>query len=340
MKTIKLLLFIVLMTCLEVEAAEPDSVIFTNNNYIVGEVKSMDKGVLMMETPFSDSDFAIEWEKIKEMYCTSYFLITLSDGSRFNGTIQTSNVGEIKIIEDDGTETITTHSDVVYMDGVDRGFWSQLYFSVDLGIDLTKANNFRQVSFGSTLGYIAERWSLDGSYNTLNSTQDETADIKRTDGSIGFKYFLPNDWYPIASVNFLSNTEQRLDLRTTAKGGLGKYVLHTNKKYWGFSAGVNYNNENFSSDDSDRNSMEGFMGTELNLFDVGDLTLLTTLVAYPSITEKGRWRADYNINTKYEMPFDDDFYIKLRLTFNYDNQPVEGASETDYVFYTGFGWSW
>lgn len=320
--------------------SEPDSLIFNNSNYVVGEVKSMNKGVLIVETPFSDKDFAIEWEGIKELYCKSYFLITISDGRRFNGTISTSGAGTLTIAENDGNETEVPHKDIVYMDDIDTGFWSRLKFSIEIGLDLTKANNFRQVSMRSTLGYNAERWNLDGSFSTLNSTQDETDDIQRTDGSVAFRYFLPKDWYLVTSVNVLSNTEQKLDLRTTAKAGLGKFVIHTNRKYWGFSGGINYNNENFSSDDSDRNSMEGFFGTELNLFDVGDLNLSTKLIAYPSFTESGRWRSDFNIDTKYDMPFVDDFYVKIGLTYNFDNQPVAGASETDYVFYTGFGWEW
>jgi hypothetical protein len=321
-------------------AAEPDSVVFKNGNYIVGEVKSMDRGVMKMETPFSDSDFAIEWSEISELYFTSYFLITLTDGRRFNGTVETSQIGEIRVIEEDGNETITTHRSVVFLDGVDKGFWSQLYASIDIGLDLTKANNFQQLSTRSTLGYRAERCNLDGAYNTLNSTQNDTDPIQRTDGSVGFTYFLPKDWYFITSLDFLSNTEQRLELRSTVKAGLGKYIMRTNRKYWGFSAGVNYNNENFSSDDADRNSMESFLGTELNLYDIGDLSLLTKLVAYPSLTESGRIRSDFSIDTKYEMPFDDDFYIKVGLTLNYDNQPVQEATDTDYVFRTGFGWQW
>lgn len=333
-------LFALFSTTSYLIGAEPDSLIFNNGNFVVGEVKGMDKGVLKMETPFSDSDFAIEWEGVKGLYCKTYFLITLTDGRRFNGTIQTSTQGNIKIIEDNGTVTEAPHKHVVYMDVVDKGFWSQLYASIDIGLDLTKANNFRQVSMRSTLGYRAEKWNLDGTFNTLNSSQEKTDDISRTDGGVGFTYFLPKDWYLVTSVDFLSNTEQKLDLRSTAKAGLGIFVIRTNAKYWGFSGGVNYNNENFSSDDDDRNSMEGFLGTELNLYDIGDLSLLTKIIAYPSFTESGRWRTDFNFDTKYEMPFDDDFYIKIGLTFNYDNQPVSGASETDYVFHTGFGWEW
>jgi hypothetical protein len=47
---------------------------------------------------------------------------------------------------------------------------------------------------------------------------------------------------------------------------------------------------------------------------------------------------DFAFDTKYDLPL--DFYIRLGLTLNYDNQPVEGAGETDYVFQTSFGWEW
>lgn len=335
-----LILSALIFTAFSAVNAQIDSIITINDNHLIGEVKTMDRGVLTMETDYSDSDFKIEWEKVKEIYTRTYFLITLANGSRYNGTIKTSGPDRITIFANTGEQVETLHNDIVWLDDLDQGFWNQLYASIDIGFDMTKANNFRQVSARAGIGYMAERWNLDASYNTLFSEQDETSDIRRTDGSVGYKYFLPKDWYPLASVNFLSNTEQLLDLRTTGRLGMGKFLVHTNNSYWGISMGANYNNENFSNETPDRKSWEGFFGTELNLFDVGDLSLMTKWFVYPSITESGRWRSDFNIDTRYEMPFDDDFYIKIGLTYNYDNKPIEGASEDDYVFHTGFGWSW
>ena len=92
--------------------------------------------------------------------------------------------------------------------------------------------------------------------------------------------------------------------------------------------GVN-NNEQFTDETESRNSWEGFIGTELNLFNIGDLNLSTKLVAFPSFTDSGRWRSDFNLDVKYEMPFDDDFYIKVGTTVNYDDMhqqiAIEGA---------------
>ena len=340
MKIKFLLLALLIITSISTIKAQNDSLILLNKDVIIGEAKSMDRGVLTYDTDYADSDFKISWDNVAEIYTKTIFLITLSDGSRYNGHLESVGPEKMVIVTTEGERHETNRDNIVHMDDIDQGFWSQLYFSIDVGFDLTKANNFSQLSARSNIGYDAKRWGVEASYNTLYSSQDDVDDINRSDGGVGGKYYLPKDWYPLINYSFLKSTEQLLDLRSTIKGGMGKYVIHTIRSYWGFSAGANYNNEDYLSDTPTRTSWEGFIGTELNLYDIGDLNLLTNIIAYPSFTESGRWRTDFNIDVKYEMPFDDDFYIKLGVTFNYDNRPVEGASETDYVFHTGFGWEW
>ena len=318
--------------------AETDSLIMKNGDVIIGEFKDMDRGVLGIETDYSDSDFKIEWEGIKEIYSTTKFLVTATDGSRYNGTINSSGDGKVTIDDEDVGNIASNLADIVVLKSVNDGFLSRLYASVDVGFSFTKANNFKQVTVRSKVGYLADRWSADVNYNTLNSTQNETEPIKRTDGGFAFRQYLQHDWYIPADLTFLSNTEQKIDLRTNAKIGIGKYVIHTNNSYWGFAGGASYVNEEYSEGNDDKNSLEGYLASELNLYDIGDFSLLTKVVAYAGITEAGRWRSDFVFDTKYDLPM--DFYIKLGFTLNYDNQPVEGAPEADYVFSTGFGWSW
>jgi len=303
---------------------------------MVGEIKNLDKGVLTIETDYSKSDFKIEWSGIKEIYAETYFLMTLTDGRRYNGFLTSTDDGKLKIRTNENEEVEINKDELVFLKAVDSGFWSKLYASVDLGFSFTKANNLKQLSVRSNLGYLGERWSTDISFGSVNSIQDEVEPIKRIDAGITYRYFLPKDWYGLANISFLSNTEQKIDLRTNGKIGLGKYIVHTNRRYWGFQAGVSFNNEKFTTESSDLQSLEGYLGTELNLFDVGDLSLLAQANAYPGITERGRWRADFRIDTKYDLPH--DFYVKLGFTLNYDNQPAEGASDNDYVFQTSVGW--
>ena len=172
----------------------------------------------------------------------------------------------------------------------------------------------------------------------LRSTQDNAEDIRREDAAFVFNYFLPKDWYLSPQISLLSNTEQLLDLRTIVSMGVGKYLVNTNKMYWGVLTGLSYNNEKFSSDAEDRSSIEGILGTELNMFDAKDLSLITRLITYPSFSESGRWRADWNFDLKYDLPL--DFYVKTGITLNYDNRPVDGASNSDYYWKLAFGWEW
>jgi hypothetical protein len=102
----------------------------------------------------------------------------------------------------------------------------------------------------------------------MRSSQDSIAPTKRTDAGIGFKYFLPRDWFLAASLNFLSNTEQALQLRSIGKLGGGKFLIHTNKTYWTLAQVFHSTMNGFTNEVADQNSVEGYGGMELNMFDV------------------------------------------------------------------------
>jgi len=319
-------------------SAETDTLVVSNGDVLVGEIKSLEHGVLMMETDYSDSDFKIEWDNVTMFSSNRNFIVTLSEGQRYYGKINSDPIKdrEVVILEGD-VEHRANLIDIVFLDAVKKDFLSRLSASIDLGFSFTKANNLRQFSTRTYLGYLTEDWSTDVSFDAVRSAQDNVDDTKRMDASIGFKYFLPADWFLFASADFLQNDEQKLKLRTTPSAGIGNYFIHSNSLYFGGSLGAAWTNEEFNdSAQTHRSSAEGVAGLELNLFNMGDLSLLTNLTVYPSFTESERVRADFKFDMKYDLPL--DFYIRLGYTLNYDNKPVEGAAESDYVLQTSFGW--
>lgn len=334
---------------------QTDSLVFKNKDVIVGEIKSMDRGVITIETDYSDKDFKAKWEDLIGIISKTNYLITLTDGRRFNGKIKSVSDSEIQINyytpeslirikkkelskETEGTEFLVVPlTDVVYLNALDEGFWSRLSASIDLGWSLTKANNLRTFNLRSGLGYLADRWKVNSSFNNLRSNQDIVEPTKRTDANLSFVFFLPKDFFWLYDLTFLSNTEQLIKSRVGNKTGIGKYLVHTNKSYFGFQVGANLNNEQYFDDAPGRRSGEAFIGTELSLYDIGDLSLLSNITAYPSLSEKGRFRTDFKLDVKYE--FLEDFYVNLGTTINYDNRPVEGATSLDYIFQTTIGWS-
>lgn len=333
-----ILSFILLILSTENLLAISDSLVVSNGDVLVGEIKSMERGVLVMETDYSDSDFKIEWNNVIEFHSKRNFIVTLSEGQRYYGKIKSdpSNSGKVVITEAD-IEHQANLIDIVYLDAVKKDVLSRLSASIDLGFSYTKANNLRQISTRTYLGYLNEDWSTDVTFDAVRSAQDNVDETKRTDASVGFRYFLPADWFLYASLNLLQNDEQKLKLRTSPSTGIGNYFIRSNSLYFGGALGAAWTNEEFNdSAQTHRSSAEGVVGIELNLFNMGDLSLLTNLTVYPSLTESGRVRADFKFDIKYDLPL--EFYIRFGYTLNYDNKPVEGAAESDYVLQTSFGW--
>lgn len=337
--THRLILTIAFLTLIMASYAQSDSLVLKNGDIIIGDLKEMTRAVAVMETDYSDSDFQIEWDGIKEIYTEQSYLISNSEGERYNGKISSVSDGNVAIQLEDGRIIQMLFMDIVYIKAIDAGFWNKIAAYVDIGLDMTKANNQLTLSTRSGIEYLAPRWSTGINFNTNITQQSEGPNTNRTDGTWGFNYYLPKDFYIPVAVNYLHSSEQNLDARWTVSAGAGYYFFQTNTFYWGVDLGGAYNNEVYIPDSiSDKKSMEGFVGTSLNLFDIGDLSLITNARVYPSFTEKGRWRADFSFDTKYDLPY--EFYIKIGFSLNYDNQPVAGGSDSDYTLHTGVGWSW
>tara|TARA_B100000780_G_C21094073_1_gene441113 strand:- start:589 stop:1635 length:1047 start_codon:yes stop_codon:yes gene_type:complete len=341
-KKLTIILFTIGMSFISFYAnAQKDTLKLFNGDILVGEIKTLNQGVLTMETDYSDSDFKIEWTKISEIYTNQLYTINLTDKTVLtHATIKT--VGPRKLhLSDEYLERDVWVDEVVYFRQLDESFWSKLSASVDLGYSRTKAENLQQYNASAALGFKTDQWTVNTTYRQVRSTQDNVSPIRRVEGSASSDYMLRNGVFFGASLNFLSNTEQNLNLRTTGVVGSGYYIVRKNTWYWNSFIGVAINNEDYqeietATESADRQSYEGAVATELNLYDLGDLNLYTNIYWYPSFTESGRHRIDYRFDISYDLPL--DFYIKASITLNYDNQPIEGASESDYVIVTGFGW--
>lgn len=332
-----LLLLIFFLNAINVQS-QNDSIVFKNKDIIVGDLKSMKQDVATISTDYSDADFKIKWDEITGIKTISEFLITLSNGNRYNGLLK-SKTDKVLIFDSSGHLLAETNLEsIVALTLVKSEFWSRFDASVSVGYNFIKSDNQSQLSLRSNLAYNSNRWSLSSNYNQINTQRDNVSTVRRLESAVNFKRYMKANWFGLAEVSFFTNTEQNIKLRTLSKLGIGKYILRNNKYYWGIQTGLSYNNENFlvSGSEGNNNSGEGFLGTEFNVYNVGDFNLLTRVMAYPSFTEQGRFRLDSRFDIKYDLPL--NFYIKLGLTVNHDNKPIQTPNKTDYVFQTTLGW--
>ncbi len=316
--------------------AQQDTLVLKNGDVLVGEIKTLNVGVLTMETDYSDEDFKIEFNKVSEMILERKALILLTRGRRRFGNVRTIEKGRVKITSNDGVEEVIPLNQIVALQEVEDRFWRRFKGRFDLGFNLTKANNNAQLTGEAVLNYNGSKWLSQAGANYLSSTRDDVEETQRLDANIELQRILKKNWFVLGSVYFLRNTEQALDGRTSPSLGVGRQAISTNKLYLSVSTGITLNIEDFVDDTLNKSSAELFIGSSFNMFDFSDIDLITSVRFYPSLSERGRFRTDYDLTMKYDLPL--DLYIKLGLNFNYDNQPAITGNDFDYIITSGFGW--
>ena len=277
---------IIILISFRCKPCPEDTLIMKNGDVLVGEVKELLTGVLTMKTAYSDKDFTIEWDKVAEIRTKNTYVISHSDGRRINGTIATDpeDSSMVMIFEQGGIIPVR-RMDIVALKQLENTFLGRLDASIDIGFNITKANNLRQFTSRSYLGYTGRFWGSDGSVDVVKSQQDSIR-TDRLDASLSGRLLFQKSWFFYLSAKFLQNNEQKLKLRSITNGGIGKLFVNTNKIYFGAQVGLVWNNEQFTDDTPIRNSLEAAIGLQLNLFDIKDFSLLTTGILYPSITRE------------------------------------------------------
>jgi hypothetical protein len=316
--------------------AQNDTLWLDNGNVLYGEIKGLSSGILTMETPYSDKDFAIEYHKVDRLSVESECLVILAGGRRLNGFLRSGESSRVTIRNEEGTAETLNLDQVTYLQTIEGRFWNRFYGNLDIGFNLTKANNNRQLNVNGGVHYRGFRWFSDFDVSSLTANRDEVEQTQRTNMNLGITRMLTEKWYIMGTGSFLSNTEQNLQGRWGGRIGGGRYLANTSKLMFGITAGFNYNIESYQDESLNKESTELYLSSNLNMFDFKDFSLNTRLEIYPSLSERGRIRSDFQLDVKYDLPY--DFYVSTGFQFNYDNQVVEGGSAFDYVFTTGFGW--
>jgi len=325
-------------------SAQMDSIVLETEEVLIGEIKGMDKGELTLKTHFSAKDFRVKWGKVRQVFSQNQFLVTLTDGTLFNGKLESLNEKEIRLYAP-RAELLVLRNRVVHLQKFQPVLKERIDASISFGTVLSKAENQLQFSLRSYLGYTGEKWSVGSNFNGLLSYRNNANNVRRAEADLSLRYLLGNDWYLSPQSNFLTSSELDLDWRISSRLGVGKFLIHSNRSILTVNGGLNVNQEAVSVVDSTdvslgprqerSTSTELFLGSEINLFDIKDFSLSTRATLYPSLSLFGRWRTDISLDLAYDLPL--DFFVQFGGTLNYDNQ---SRNQLDYALQTTLGWKW
>jgi hypothetical protein len=321
--------------------AKTDVVTVDTGDSITCEIKSLERGLLKVSTDYMSTVY-IEWRHVEQLSSTHPFQLEIEDGRRYFGPISAATEAR-KITISTATDTVTLdHPDVVRITAIEKKFSDRIDGSIDIGVNAKKANSERGYTIGARTNYRSQKFLFKASLDSSYSDRTDAEFSERNDLEFQYQRFRKNRWFVTGYSQFETNNELDLDLRAMVGGGVGRYLIQTNRTLFSLVGGLATNRELYSTvmDDSDKINLEGVFAGSFQLFTFGDreTDLTVTLSLLPGITDWGRIRSNFGANLRKELI--KDFYISFNFTATYDSDPpTEGAKKEDWNTWASVGYS-
>jgi hypothetical protein len=327
-----------------------DVVWMSNGDRLTGEIKQLEHGKLRLSTD-SLGDVSIEWDEIARIVSDYEFQFERADGKRITGTIARTPDQKKITLKSDEKSVDFAHDNVIRISQIEDSFWERLNGSLSFGYSFTKASDVAQGNLGFRASHRTEirSFTLEGSTIITNDQAGEGT--QRSNLVLTMTRFRDNRWFNSYTFGFESNDELGLDLRSGVGAGIGRFLIQTNTSELALIGGIVGTAENLAPeldpdtgevivDHPSQENIEGMLGIDYSryVFDDPTVDLSTTLTVYPSITDSGRTRAQFDVNLRWEMI--KDLYWDLSYYNTYDSAPPSGSLSTnDYGVVTSIGWS-
>jgi hypothetical protein len=345
------LLSLILITFLSAPARardKTDIVWLANGDRITGEIKQLEHGKLRVGTD-SLGQVLVEWDDISRIESDYQFQFERTDGTRVTGTIEkTPNQQEITLVDDAQTVSFA-HENVVRISQIEDTFWNRLKGSLTFGYSFTKASDVAQGNLGFRATHRTEKRSFTMDGSTIITSDQADDNTQRSNLSVSTTRFRKNRWFNSYLLGFESNDELGLNLRSSLGAGAGRYLIQSNTSELSLIGGLLGTSENLKPVDdlpgttagkSSQESVEGMLGMDYSryIFDDPTVDLSVRLYAFPSITQSGRTRAQFDINLRWELI--SDLFWDLNYYNTFDSDPPSGSESTnDFGIVTSIGYS-
>jgi hypothetical protein len=313
-----------------------DIVVLKNGDRVTGEITELEYGLLRLSTDDMGT-ISIEWAAIASIDSQYTFDVEQAGGRSFSGVIGTSPDGESLTIRDEDTEETIDVTSVTRITELETGFWERLSGSLSLGFNYTKSTGISTGSIAFSSSYQAERLrvTLDASAYETSSPDTESSSREQIASTVQFQRDRPSFLLLLNSLE--RNDELGIDRRLQSGAAIARYFRQDQDSEIMLLAGAVANQEWINGDESQQ-SLEAVLGAQWRIFRFSDpdMSLSSTLYAYPSLTESGRVRGSLDVSLRREII--SDLFFDLSLYDSYDSDPPSEGEKNDYGIVTSLGY--
>ena len=323
-----------------------DVLIMKNGDRLTCEIKQLEHGQLHIKTDYTSGTIVVDWNEVGQVQSSQHFQVEMSNGERHEGFLSkqagidaAEPVTVVEMAGDEGTFELE-QKEIVRIRQLERSFWGNLDASIDYGFSFTKANSQTQSTLNGSVNHRTETYLLGMDVSSLLSRVKEAENTNRHNATITFEKFLPAKWFALGIMDFLHSDEQDLSLRSTYGGGLGRYLLYTNRSEFRALAGAVINTEKFTPEagrEPTDNNLEVLLGLQYSSFRFDKTNLTSVLFVFPNITTPGRVRATFRTDLKIDIV--GDLYWRLSFYDDFDSKPPVASVKNDFGITTSVGYS-
>ena len=327
---------LLITVCFAFTTANAAEIHLRDGSVVFGTILGLEDGEdLIVDTEYMD-EVVIEWEAITEIRETQVIEVELFNGQRLFGRLVVDEKG-VSIIGDETTVTLPPDR-VFALAEVNETFWEGFEVYTDVGMNLVRGNNeVTQLSFGAGVGYDGRDFETSLDATTIINEQTEGQDLRRATLAGNYTYRLPRNWQASGLLQFESDDQQGLNLRTLVGGAIGNRVYNQRRMRVDLFGGLVLNSEEFEEQPRTE-SLEGLLGAGYRLRSAKGIDIDATLAVLPSLEQSDRVRVQFDASLSFDLFADLDF--KLTVYDRYDSQPPPGNETNDSGLTLGLSWSY
>jgi len=331
----------------DAEAAKTDVVVLINGDAVTGEIKSLDFGALRYSTD-SMGTVSIEWEEVVSLHSDQSLQVEVASGTRyFGGLFVIGADGRVGVGRGENIQEIDM-SQIVRITPIetDDKIWQRFEGSVKFGFNSDKASQVTVGNLSANVRYRARTYLL--GLDLMSSITDQPGAETTQNQSLKLNYqrFRNSRWFTDWFTSVERNDEQGVDRRLSVGGGLGRYLVQSNKNQFSLLVGLVATRTALATadpepvdteTDTDTTDAEAKFSVKYlhrSLEPSSDMTFTTDI--FPQLQDFSTFRSNSNLTLRREII--DDLFFDLSFYYTYLSKPPEGAEKDDYGVVTSIGY--
>ena len=167
---------------------------------------------------------------------------------------------------------------------------------------------------------------------------EDPAETRRHNLNLNYQRYAADRWFTDWYAGLERNDELGIESRVSGGGGLGRFLVQTNKTQLSWTAGLNATRETFTGDDESTNNLEARLQARwLHRSLVPESNVSFTTNVFPLIEDLSQFRAETDLSFKRELV--DDLFFDISVYYDYTSDPPTDAEKYDYGITTSLGFS-